>query len=203
MEKQCCAVCRGAGFLLKDGQPLLCPACQSLVQAQRLRRLSQLEGDLATKSLENFERRRGTAEALEAVHRALKRKHGFLTLWGGYGTGKTHLLAALVNRCLDDGVGAVYCTLPDALSALRQRVGWGDCELWLEQMASVQVLALDEMDKLRLTDWAGEALFRLIDKRYRFRDKLLHAVAEQNHNGANKPAQSDDAVSQVTGRFLL
>lgn len=40
-----------------------------------------------------------------------------------------------------------------------------------DRLASVSVLALDELDKVRLTEWAKEKLYQLCDARYRDRDR--------------------------------
>ena len=94
---------------------------------------------------------------------------GFLTLWGGYGCGKTHLLASLVNECTRSAIGAVYYTLPDMLDVLRDAFAENAYDRRYARMLSVRVLVIDEVDKARLTDWAKEQLFRLVDERYRMR----------------------------------
>jgi len=151
------------------GKPVPCPTCHDGNLARRLSEMSQLTGELTGARLRNFEVRRGTETAFTAVRDYLHDPRGFLTLWGGYGCGKTRLLASLVNECTEARIGAVYYTLPDLLAVLRESVGDNAYSRQHARILSVRVLAIDEVDKARLTDWAKEQVYQLVDSRYRLR----------------------------------
>lgn len=172
-----CPTCRGAGFLVEDvdyrhpnfGKPFPCPTCHDGELARRLSEMSQLTGMLRQKRIKDFTVREGTREAFLAVRDYAHEPRGFLTLWGGFGCGKTHLLAALVNELTAASIGAVYYTLPDMLDVLRDAVGGGDMTAQQARMLNVRVLCIDEVDKVRLTDWARERIYQIVDARYRLR----------------------------------
>jgi len=174
-ERPDCPTCRGAGFLVADvdykdpqfGKPIPCPTCHDGQLHKRLVEFSQLTGVLRDKRLETFETDEKNHQAFQQVVKYSQNPRGFLTLWGSYGVGKTHLLAGLVNACCENGIAAVYYTFPDLLQALRQTYEDDTFNSTFGRLCGVTVLALDEVDKIRHTEWALEQVYRLIDERYR------------------------------------
>lgn len=162
------------GFLRYDaavGQPHFglvcpCPTCHGHKQ-NGAGPPSQLEGRLAGASFHSYRVTEGNRAALEAAVAFAGRPEGWLTLWGSYGLGKTHLLAAVVNHCLAGGVPAVYTTLPDLLDSLRGSYDSNDYSPLFQRLRAVRVLAIDEVDKVYLTGWAREKVYQLADARYR------------------------------------
>lgn len=97
-----------------------------------------------------------------------------LTLWGGVGNAKTLILQAVVNECLQNGYEAVYITMHDLLNYIREaydeRKSTGEMgSAWsrLNRFGRVKVLAIDEADKVKASEWAIEYETALIDRRYR------------------------------------
>lgn len=163
------------GFLRYDapvghpnfGKICPCPDCHSPKQRAAGRSPSQLEGRLALATFENYRPGQGNKAAFQAVSAFARRPRAWLTLWGSYGLGKSHLLAAAVNSCLARGLTAAYYTLPDLLDRLRAGYDGGDYSPLLERLRAIDLLALDEVDKVHLTSWAGEKIYQLADARYR------------------------------------
>lgn len=98
---------------------------------------------------------------------------GILTIWGGPGVGKTAALQAVVNEFAEQGVQAVYVTARDLLADVRKRFKSAqagdneDADERLKDYAGLRILALDELDKSKLSEWATQELGDLIDRRYR------------------------------------
>ncbi len=57
--------------------------------------------------------------AAESAYRYAQNPQGWLLLKGPYGTGKSHLAAAIGNYCLEKGVSVVFITAADLLDYLR------------------------------------------------------------------------------------
>ena len=93
---------------------------------------------------------------------------GFVTLHGEYGTGKTHVLKIVINALRMQRTIARYVTLSDILAEIKDRFGdravtAGDI---VTSYQSYKALAIDEVDKINLTDWSRDILFQLMDARY-------------------------------------
>jgi len=92
---------------------------------------------------------------------------GFL-LHGAVGTGKTHLLAAIVRHLtLQKGISSRFVEFTHLLSNLREQFdeGRGESEL-LAPLAQFPVLAIDELGKGQNTSWQLSIIDQIISKRY-------------------------------------
>ena len=112
----------------------------------------------------------GASEATAKVQEVVERGHGWVYLWGGYGSSKTLLLKTAVAECLRTQLEACYIRMVDLLDNLRQSY---DQEHQNQAIAAqvrryteLPLLALDEVDRFKETDWTRERVFQLIDGRY-------------------------------------
>lgn len=93
----------------------------------------------------------------------------WLVLTGMYGTGKTHLAAAIANTASDRGRPTLLVVVPDLLDYLRAafnprgHVSYGDR---FRQIRDVPMLVLDDLGTESATPWSMEKLFQLINYRY-------------------------------------
>jgi len=94
------------------------------------------------------------------------RPEGWLVLTGSVGSGKTHLACAVVNAVLARSKGAHFNSVAGMLDLLRGTYKIGAFDEWFRRLQEVTVLALDDLGAERVTDWANEKLFELIDHRY-------------------------------------
>jgi len=177
-EPAACPVCGAPpgipGYLRADvpythedfGKLTPCPTCHAPKLSSHLRSISQLDGWLGDASFDNFQLCAENCKAYEAALGFADKPIGWLTLWGTYGPGKTHLLAAITNRLTVEGRGAIYYTLPDLMDALRDSYK-DDFSGTFHRVANVPVLLIDEVDKINPTLWAMEKVYQLFDARYR------------------------------------
>lgn len=141
------------------------------VQA-RLDEISGLLPDEMALTLDSVvQRGEGSRAILAEARRMLAAPYGMLTLHGGPGNGKTLVLQALVNEFRQQGKAAIYVRLADLLDHLRDGFDPDvkiDTSRRYQELSQVTLLALDEFDKPRLTDYAREVIFTLVDDRYRY-----------------------------------
>ncbi len=93
----------------------------------------------------------------------------WLALLGGYGTGKTHLAAAIANRCLEQGHEVMFVTVPDLLDYLRAAFAPGTPTSYAErfyEVRSAALLVLDDVGGEVQTPWAREKLLQIVNHRY-------------------------------------
>ncbi len=124
---EACPDCGGSGYFRQNVQVghadfgrLIACACRLQEQNRVRQQQSQLKGWLVEATFENYKINAANQSAVQVARKFAQDPRAWLTLWGCYGPGKTHLLAAVVNHCLADHIQAVYYTLPDLLDLLRQ-----------------------------------------------------------------------------------
>jgi DNA replication protein DnaC len=92
--------------------------------------------------------------------------HGTLILHGGYGTGKTHLLAAVCNALRSRGATSLFTTAPKFFAAYQDRMGHEQDYWSLVKMAiSTPLLVLDDVDKAKPSEAREQLYWLIIDER--------------------------------------
>ncbi len=114
--------------------------------------------------------------AYNHAHHYAQNLNGWLMLQGGYGSGKTHLAAAIANFAVGMGVPTLFLTVPDLLDALRFAYGAEDTtfEERFDQIRNAKLLVLDDFGTQNATGWAQEKLFQIVN--YRYINKLSTVV---------------------------
>ena len=110
-----------------------------------------------------------------------------LLLTGGYGTGKTHLAAAILNTLRAQCIPCLFCTAQDLFNALYAAEFEAKQSL-LEQASTISLLVIDDLDKLYVrqdTDGAYQkrTLFDILDKRYKRKLPTIITTNEQQGYG--------------------
>lgn len=182
-----CSYCGGAGYYkhaVPFGHPdfgVLFPcACRLEEKAERVRRellaRSNLR-DFADKTFDTFSRFVPKVEpAYSRVVAFSKRPQGWLVLFGTYGCGKTHLIAAAANALVDREIAIYFAVVPDLLDHLRvafkpeAQIDYDDL---FDHIRNVAVLFLDDLGTENATPWAKEKLFQLINHRYNTRQPTV------------------------------
>jgi DNA replication protein DnaC len=183
-----CPHCHGIGYLRRDlpvghpdfGKLDICVCRQGQVAQtvrQRLFSLSHLD-ELQGLTFETFlpRGRKGLGErqanSLEQAYNHARMYanslQGWLLIMGGYGSGKTHLAAAIANFAVGMGVPTLFLTVPDLLDTLRFSYDSDDTtfEQRFEEIRSAPLLVLDDFGTQNATGWAQEKLFQIVNYRY-------------------------------------
>ncbi|MCC7020846.1 MAG: ATP-binding protein [Ardenticatenales bacterium] len=183
-----CPICGGVGWLRHDvpvGHPEFGRAypCRCIAddlaarRAEGVRQASHLAAlDGMTFETFTIEASGNSPESAASLHTAMTEARafaaqpkGWLVLWGGYGTGKTHLAAAIANARLAEGEPVLFVVVPDLLDYLRAgfaRDADGDLDARLEAVRGAPLLILDDLGTQAPTPWAGEKLFQILNHRY-------------------------------------
>lgn len=131
-----------------------------------------------------------------------------LTMLGAPGTGKTHLAIGIVRHVIEKGGTALYTTAMDAVGRIRATFDKSTRseteQAALESMASVDLLAVDEVGRQTDSAHERETLFRILDARYR---GLRPTVLVSNLNPTKLAAFLGEAVvdrlKEAGGRWLV
>lgn len=144
---------------------------------ERLRRLSNLDS-FADKGFDNFfvheetlegEQANSLRHAVITSRNFAEKPEGWLLLEGTYGTGKTHLAAAIGNQRLQHGDEVLFITVPDLLDHLRSAYAPSSDLAYdetFDRVRSVPLLILDDLGTENASGWAREKLFQLLNHRY-------------------------------------
>ena len=115
-----------------------------------------------------FTARVGEARIVKAIgskRAEMKHKHN------SYGMGKTHLLSAVANTLLPQGVQVVMVCDTDIVAELRQGQFAADTpdyfEGLIQKLESVELLIWDDLGKAKTTDWVLNQYYRIFNSRYR------------------------------------
>jgi DNA replication protein DnaC len=173
------------------GKLFRCPNYVPQVDPERLNRLRKI-GNLEAytdKTFNNFYtdlpglspvQRQSLASALNLARAYAAQPDGWLMLEGTYGSGKTHLAAAVGNMRLQYGDAVLFITSPDLLDYLRSSYApnaeSGYDEMF-DRLRNAPVLILDDLGVENPSGWAQEKLFQLLNHRY---SRLLPTVITTN-----------------------
>lgn len=203
METSYCDVCHGSGWVSSNreitdpefGRLRRCD-CQADRDKERWLKESGLTPSQmeSVKSLKNTGP--GTKAMMDAVKAFIANPVGTLFIHGNNGVGKTTASYGMTPRLIDAGYRTVYVTGPNMFAWIRD--GYSaqtqdeSAMRRLDRLQSTRVLIIDELDKVRPTDWVREIMSMFIDNRYRRRDELGTVVIANNPDNL-----SPDVVSRL------
>lgn len=191
--------CHGTGYLRLDvprdhplfGIPVPCVCRRDHLAAERAARLRRVSGlsdvELTQWSLDRFDptlcralNGRSKEETVRAMRGVLQvcRTYaaapvGWLLLQGLTGVGKTHLAFGIAVETLRHNRPAMASNIADLLDTLRAGYQDGTYDALTWQVRDVELLVLDDLGAHRMTDWATDALYQLINHRYARRLPLV------------------------------
>lgn len=107
--------------------------------------------------------------ALKAAHRFAKKPKGWLIFMGSYGSGKTHLAAAIANYRAGLGAPPLFIMVPDLLDHLRATFSPKSEVSYdhrFDEIRTSPLLILDDLGTQSMTPWVREKLYQLFNYRY-------------------------------------
>jgi DNA replication protein DnaC len=186
MSERCpYGACDGSGFLI-DEETNTASDCRC--RASRIARLRsrRLEARIPRRYRDiSFEQLTGTdlvafPEQVRAVRRFVDRIEQNLDdgrgVWimGDVGTGKTMLAMLISKAALDAGRSAAIYSLPRLLNLIREAITEEQGVVgFLDRLASVDLLHVDDVGAESRTDWALEQLYSIINTRYEDRGSVV------------------------------
>jgi DNA replication protein DnaC len=227
-----CQECGGLGYVRVElsiddpnfGRPVQCRCVDAESQRERTDRLQQYSniGPLSRLTFDNLISRGRSSDPRDQTHfqrcvdhaqAFAKDPQGWLVLVGASGCGKTHIAAAITNRCLELGTPALFVVVPDLLDHLRAAYR-PDAEIsydqLFEQVRTAPVLVLDDLGTQSATPWAEEKLYQLINHRYNARlptvittNKPLRKLDDRLRTRLGDPSLSQPHADPISTVHLL
>ena len=142
-----------------------------------------------------LEEKQSLHKAFNAATQYAEEPNGWLVFLGGYGSGKTHLAAAIGNYRKAMGDEPIFVVVPDLLDHLRATFSPSSAISYdrrFEEVRSAPLLILDDLGTQSATPWAREKLYQLLN--YRYNARLPTVITS---------AQSlDDIDARIRSRML-
>lgn len=108
-------------------------------------------------------------KALKAAHSFAEKPRGWLIFMGGYGSGKTHLAAAIANHRAGLGDPPLFVQMSDLLDHLRATFGDNSKTSFdrrFHEVRTAPLLVLDDLGTQSMTPWVREKIYQLFNYRY-------------------------------------
>lgn len=108
-------------------------------------------------------------KTLKAAHSFSEKPKGWLVFMGGYGSGKTHLAAAIANYRARLGDPPLFVMVPDLLDHLRATFSPTSNVAFdrrFDEIRTAPLLVLDDLGTQSMTPWVREKLYQLFNYRY-------------------------------------
>lgn len=217
-----CPICHGAGFVIRrtdetDPESGTIAACQCRVKkfenaGKAARTTGANLNGYEHMTFDTFivegrgqlreEQRTNLAYARDCAIKFAENPADWLLYTGRYGTGKTHLAAAIANYALAHGKEVIFQPVPDLLDRLR--MGYGNnadsYEDRFDRYRTVPLLILDDLGAQSPTPWAEEKLYQIIN--YRYVNKLPTVVTSnvnmRDWDGRIASRLRDPMVNHIT-----
>jgi DNA replication protein DnaC len=147
------------------------------------------------------------AEA-EKYARQYGKKATNLLFIGPYGTGKSHLAKAAMDKVIERGFGAIFISVPKLLSKLRSsyaKNAESSEEELLAALNTVDLLILDDLGAESQNDWASDKLFQIVDSRqgmstiYTSNDTPAQLMEKMGERNFSRVANDDTTIIEVDG----
>jgi DNA replication protein DnaC len=108
-------------------------------------------------------------KAFNACQKFAQKPRGWLLLIGPYGSGKTHLAAAIANYRADSNAPPLFVVVPDLMDHLRATFNPSSTvslDRRFEDVRNAPLLILDDLGTQSTSPWVKEKLYQLFNLRY-------------------------------------
>lgn len=180
---------------------------RAFLRQMRMRN-SQIPPKFADKTLKGFETRGSETrkqlvlmarDFVESYGKPISKDRPGAILHGAAGSGKTHILSAMLGELMDRGHRVLFYGVPDLFKEIRATFD-GDARMdedeLLNEVARVEILALDDLGAEKSSEWVLDRLYWIINERY---NNSLPTLITTNHDW---PDDLEKAVGKrITSRL--
>ena len=151
--------------------------------------------DPAGASNSSREQQRSLRKAYETLKQWALDPIGWVVITGSTGSGKTHLSVAVAQTFVDAGREVVFANVAELMDRLRRHSLTDPEDTTMQELQDAELLVLDDMGMERMTPFADEKLYLIINYRYEWATPTVITTNLQLE-------QMFDRRPQITSRLL-
>lgn len=177
-----------------------------LEEPERLLEASNLGERFKGRTFASFDAKRDP-KAFEACSKYAKaenllelQRNGLL-IAGGYGSGKTHLAAAVTQVLTDRGISVLFGTAIEHFDKIREDFEHTGIDRHLAKMKSANVLVIDDLGKEKKSDWTKQVLFDVVNYRYEHKLPIIITTNLVSKDGKEFSALANHVEGAVYSRI--
>lgn len=124
----------------------------------------------------------------------------WLVLYGNYGTGKTHLLIAMVGAMVARGSHVIYANALEMESQMKQAIASNGVQDYIKRMANTPVLVVDDLGREMNSEFISGTFLHILDQRHINLRRTVLSFNDEGYkkmNGRLKSRISDMVVCNV------
>lgn len=133
--------------------------------------------------------------------RLIERKLNSLLIAGGYGSGKTHLAAAVCNALVGRGISVLFGTSIEHFAKIREDFEHTGINRYLAKMKSANVLVIDDLGKEKKSEWTEQELFNVVNFRYEHKLPIIITTNLVSEDGKDFSALANHVEGAVYSRL--
>ena len=177
-----------------------------LEEPEKLLEASNLGERFKGRTFASFDAKRDR-EAFDAcskyanAEKLLELQRNSLLIAGGYGSGKTHLAAAVTNALIDRGIQVLFGTAIEHFDKIRNDFENTGINRYLASMKSANVLVIDDLGKEKKSDWTTQVLFDVVNFRYEHKMPIIITTNLVSEDGEDFSALTNHVGGAVYSRI--
>lgn len=177
-----------------------------LEEPERLLEESNLGDRFKGRTFASFDAKRDK-EAFDACSRyardekLMDRKLNSLLIAGGYGSGKTHLAAAVTKALTERGIRVLFGTAIEHFDKIRDDFEHTGLNRHLAKMKAANVLVIDDLGKEKKSDWTKQTLFDVVNYRYEHKLPIIITTNLVGKDGEDFSALANHVEGAVWSRL--
>lgn len=177
-----------------------------LEEPERLLEASNLGERFKGRTFASFDAKRDR-EAFDACNKYAKAENllelqrNSLLIAGGYGSGKTHLAAAVTQVLTNRGISVLFGTAIEHFDKIRDDFEHTGLNKHVARMKSANVLVIDDLGKEKKSDWTKQVLFDVVNYRYEHKLPVIITTNLVSKDGKEFSALANHVEGAVYSRI--